>query len=160
MSPWHQRGVTCVLYMVQGLEVCLGVVALALSLVMAGTGHLPTLKLLRGLRRRLAPVPAAMAATTGQNPAFSGVGGLTYGNHMAISMALGFLFLGSGKQTFGTSNSAIAALLVALFPKFPQTPVDNRFHLQAFRHLYVLAAEVGSAGPSASLPAVPDRAGA
>ena len=32
----------------QALEGCLGVVALALGVVMAGTGHLPTLKLLRG----------------------------------------------------------------------------------------------------------------
>ena len=30
------------------LESCIGVVALALSVVMAGTGHLPTFKLLRG----------------------------------------------------------------------------------------------------------------
>lgn len=33
----------------QALEGCLGVVALALGVVMAGTGHLPTLKLLRGM---------------------------------------------------------------------------------------------------------------
>lgn len=32
----------------QALEGCLGVAALALGVVMAGTGHLPTLKLLRG----------------------------------------------------------------------------------------------------------------
>ena len=32
----------------QALEACLDVVALSLSVVMAGTGHLPTLKLLRG----------------------------------------------------------------------------------------------------------------
>ena len=32
----------------QALEGCLGVVALALGVVMAGTGHLPTLQLLRG----------------------------------------------------------------------------------------------------------------
>lgn len=34
----------------QALEGCLGVVALALGVVMAGTGHLPTLKLLRGIQ--------------------------------------------------------------------------------------------------------------
>ena len=33
----------------QALEACLDVVALSLSVVMAGTGHLPTLKLLRGM---------------------------------------------------------------------------------------------------------------
>jgi len=125
----------------QGLEMCVGAAAVALSLVMAGTGHLPTLKLLRGLRRRLAPVPTAAAASLGHTAPFSGAGGLSYGNHMAVSMALGFLFLGGGQLTFSTSKEAVAALLVALYPRVPQTPADNRFHLQAFRHLYVLAAE-------------------
>ena len=38
------------------LEGCLGVVALALGVVMAGTGHLPTLKLLRGKLLTLHPL--------------------------------------------------------------------------------------------------------
>jgi anaphase-promoting complex subunit 1 len=76
------------------------------------------------------------------NAAFSGISGLTYGNHMAVSMSIGFLFLGGGAYTFATNNAAIAALLVSLFPRFPQTPTENRCHLQAFRHLYVIAAEV------------------
>lgn len=67
----------------------------------------------------------ATAATAGATAA-----GLTYGNHMAISMALGFLFLGAGRRTFSTSNPAIAALLIALFPKFPATTSDQRCHLQ------------------------------
>jgi len=126
----------------QNLEVCLGVSALALSVVMAGTGDLSTLKLLRGLRRRLLPVPTSNAASIGQNPAFSGCGGLSYGNHMAVSMALGFLFLGAGKMTFSRISPAIADLVLSLFMRFPQSPTDNRFHLQAFRHLYALGAEV------------------
>lgn len=32
----------------QALENCMGVVVMALATVMAGTGHLPTFKLLRG----------------------------------------------------------------------------------------------------------------
>ncbi|KAK3245121.1 hypothetical protein CYMTET_45294 [Cymbomonas tetramitiformis] len=107
------------------LETCLDVAVLALSIIMAGTGNLNTLRLLRRLRRRLDSTP----------------GGLTYGNHMAISMALGFLFLGGGQRTFATSNKAIAALLIAVYPRFPTSTSDNRCHLQAFRHLYVLAAE-------------------
>ena len=47
-----------------------------------------------------------------------------------ISLALGFLFLGAGQQTFSTSNEAVAALVVALFPRFPQSPGDQRCHLQ------------------------------
>ena len=66
---------------------------------------------------------------------------MSYGFHVAISMALGFLFLGGGRLTLGTSKTAISALLTAIFPRFPLTPSDNRYHLQAFRHLYVLAVE-------------------
>ena len=47
-----------------------------------------------------------------------------------ISLALGFLFLGAGQQTFSTSNEAVAALVVSLFPRFPQSPGDQRCHLQ------------------------------
>lgn len=60
---------------------------------------------------------------------------------MAIGMAIGLLFLGGGRLTIGTSKPAVAALLASLFPRFPSSPTDNRYHLQAFRHLYVLAAE-------------------
>lgn len=66
---------------------------------------------------------------------------VTYGSHMAIHMALGFLFLGAGRYTLSRSPQAIAALVCALFPKFPTHSNDNRYHLQAFRHLYVLAVE-------------------
>ena len=104
------------------LEACLGTAALALSLVMAGSGNLRCLRLLRLLRRRVDA-------------------DVTYGFHMAIGMAIGFLFLGGGRLTLGTSKPAIAALLAALFPRFPHDPRDCRYHLQAFRHLYVLAAE-------------------
>lgn len=108
------------------LECCLGTVALALAVVMAGTGHLPTYRTLRSLRQRLGG---------------GGAGNLTYGNHMAISMALGFLFMGGGTVSFSTENKAIASLLISLFPRFPSSTVDNRSHLQALRHLYVLATE-------------------
>ena len=75
------------------------------------------------LRRRLcAPVPTATAL---QYPSLLG-----YGQHMAISMALGMLFLAAGSHTFGTSNSQVAALVIALFPKLPQSTTDHRCHLQ------------------------------
>lgn len=66
---------------------------------------------------------------------------MNYGFTMAIHMAIGFLFLGSGKYTFSTSNLSIASLLIALYPRFPDSPQDNRYHLQALRHFYVLAIE-------------------
>ena len=104
------------------IEMCLGATALALAMVMAGSGDLECLRLLRVLRRRVD-------------------GDVSYGYHLAISMALGFLFMGGGRLTLGTSKPAIAALLAAIFPRFPLSPADNRYHLQAFRHLYVLAVE-------------------
>lgn len=93
---------------------------------MAGTGNLEILRTCRMLRARL-------GAT-----AYSHV---TYGSHMAIHMAMGFLFLGAGRYTLRRTPEAIAALVCALFPKFPHNSNDNRYHLQAFRHLYVLAVE-------------------
>ena len=56
----------------QALEGCLGVVALALGVVMAGTGHLPTLKLLRGgsafLNTSLLPLLAPIVASHSPPP--------------------------------------------------------------------------------------------
>lgn len=66
---------------------------------------------------------------------------VTYGSHMAVHMAVGFQFLGGGRFTLSRSPEAIAALICSLFPKFPIHSNDNRYHLQAFRHLYVLAVE-------------------
>lgn len=44
-------------------------------------------------------------------------------------------------RTFSTSSNSIAVLLISLYPRLPTGPNDNRCHLQAFRHLYVLATE-------------------
>ena len=105
------------------IECCISTCALALGVVMSGTGDLATLRVLRRLRRRLdAP-------------------GLTYGDHCAASTAIGFLFLGGGRMTFGRGDRQIAALVCALYPRMPSSPGDNRCHLQALRHLYVLAAQ-------------------
>jgi anaphase-promoting complex subunit 1 len=49
---------------------------------------------------------------------------------MAISQALGFLFLGAGNSTFQTSNEAIAALLISVYPRLPVSTADQRCHLQ------------------------------
>uniref|UniRef100_A0A5B7B7B0 Putative anaphase-promoting complex subunit 1 isoform X2 n=1 Tax=Davidia involucrata TaxID=16924 RepID=A0A5B7B7B0_DAVIN len=106
------------------LETCLHLIVLSLSVVMAGSGHLQTFRLLRFLRGRS-----------------SADGHANYGTQMAVSLAIGFLFLGGGMRTFSTSNSSIAALLITLYPRLPTGPNDNRCHLQAFRHLYVLATE-------------------
>ncbi|XP_041774338.1 anaphase-promoting complex subunit 1 [Anopheles merus] len=107
----------------QVIENCTMMLLLALSLVLAGTGSLRVLRPIRMLRSRI------------------GFQHVTYGSHMAVHMALGFLFLGAGRFTLSRSPEAIAALVCAIFPKFPTYSNDNRYHLQAFRHLYVLAIE-------------------
>jgi len=104
------------------LETSLCVCAYAASMVMAGTGDIECLRMLRVLRKRFEH-------------------DMHYGFNMAIHQAIGFLFLGSGAYTFSRSNMAVACLLAALYPVFPQMPGDNRFHLQALRHFYVLAIE-------------------
>ena len=114
-------------------ELCLNVVALAASLLMAGSGNLELLRLLRAidLQRR-----ALAAATTAANRMHS-----SYGGHMAQAMSLGLLFLGGGTYSIRRSNVGIAGLLCALFPLFPYRPDDTRYHLQCFRHMWVLAVE-------------------
>ncbi|KAI1435830.1 hypothetical protein GGR50DRAFT_654221 [Xylaria sp. CBS 124048] len=103
-------------------RMCLDVVALSCATVMAGTCDLKVLRILRSLH--------------GRNDAQT-----TYGSHMAAHMAVGILALGCGTQTFNTSNLAIASLLVAFYPVFPDSIQDNKSHLQAFRHFWVLATD-------------------
>lgn len=60
---------------------------------------------------------------------------------MALHSALGLLFLGGGRYTIDTSPAGVAALVVSLFPRYPRDTEDNRYHLQALRHMYVLAVQ-------------------
>ncbi|KAI9907428.1 hypothetical protein PsorP6_003646 [Peronosclerospora sorghi] len=106
------------------VERCLAVCAQALAMIDAGGGNLETLTLLRSIMLRR-HVDAA----------------ISYGNHMALSMALGLLFLGGGRATISRSKEAIAALVISMYPMFPMNTADNKYHLQAFRHLYVLAVD-------------------
>lgn len=101
---------------------CQNVIALAAACVMAGTGDLVLFRRFRSLHGR----------TDADTP---------YGSHLAAHLALGVLFLGGGTHTFGTSNIAIASLLCAFYPLFPNTILDNKSHLQAFRHFWVFAVE-------------------
>ncbi|KAJ5114641.1 hypothetical protein NUU61_000400 [Penicillium alfredii] len=101
---------------------CQDVVALSTAAVMAGTGDIVLFRRLRSHHGRIdADTP--------------------YGSHMAGHMAIGMLFLGGGSYTVGTSDLAVASLLCAFYPIFPTTVLDNKCHLQAFRHLWALAVE-------------------
>ncbi|KAI9847292.1 MAG: Anaphase-promoting complex subunit 1 [Sclerophora amabilis] len=101
---------------------CQDVLALSAATVMAGTGDLLVFRRLRSLHGR----------NTLETP---------YGSHLAAHIAIGALFLGGGNYTFGTSDLAIASLLCAFYPLTPKTILDNKSHLQAFRHFWVLATE-------------------
>jgi anaphase-promoting complex subunit 1 len=100
---------------------CLGLCAVSLALVMAGTGDLNTLRLFKIIRWRSDE-------------------GIRHGAHMALSAAIGLLFLGGGMYTIGRSPEDVAAILTSFFPRFPMDSTDNKYHLQALRHMYVLAA--------------------
>ncbi|KPI90158.1 cyclosome subunit-like protein [Leptomonas seymouri] len=99
-------------------ETCTLTCANALSLVMAGTGDLKVFTALQHLYRRTK---------------------VAYGSHMAVSMSMGLLFLGSGRLTLSNNIASVAALLMAFYPQWPSDPEDNTHHLQALRHLYGLA---------------------
>ena len=101
---------------------CQDLLALSCATVMAGTGDLVIFRRLRALRGRDDP----------DTP---------YGSHMVANIAIGALFLAGGTHTFGTSNVALASLIVAFYPIYPTSILDNKSHLQAFRHFWVLATE-------------------
>ena len=101
---------------------CQDVAVLAACCVMAGTGDIHLFRRLRSLHGR----------TDADTP---------FGSHLAAHFAIGILFLGGGTHTFGTTNIATASLLCALYPLFPNSVLDNKSHLQAFRHFWVLATE-------------------
>lgn len=105
------------------IEACLNALVTSLAVIMAGTGDLGVMRICRYLRSRLT-----------QNH-------VLYGSYMAIHMALGMLFLGNCRYSFSSSPDAVGVLICALYPIYPNHSSDNRFHLQALRHLYVLAAE-------------------
>jgi anaphase-promoting complex subunit 1 len=104
----------------QIVDLCLSNAAVALGLIMAGTGDLDTFRLFRSLRWKCDET-------------------VKYGTHMAFGAAIGLLFLGGGSCTLGNEPADIAALLVSFFPRFPINTGDNQYHLQALRHVYALA---------------------
>lgn len=104
------------------IRTCVGVLCTAAAMVMAGTGNQELLTRLEILNERISE-------------------DMDYGNHMAVSMSLGMLFVGLGGYTLTTTNEAIAGLLCAFYPFYPMCTEDNQDHLQAFRHLWVLAVD-------------------
>ena len=56
-------------------------------------------------------------------------------------MHLGMLFVAGGNASLKRDSLSVACLLMAVCPRYPARTSDNQFHLQALRHLYVLALE-------------------
>ena len=123
------------------VESVLCIIGLALGIVMAGSGHNQTFQLLECLRKRIARSSSLKEVASD----------IVYGDYMAITMAIGFVFLGGGQQGrythdglpsrrllcnvclcvgFKTDNLSIACLLMAVFPQFPVLLSDNQVHLQ------------------------------
>jgi anaphase-promoting complex subunit 1 len=94
------------------LSIILGTTPPAILKIAAGSGDLDAFRLLRALALR----PDA-----------------NFGAHLAVSMALGFLFLAGGRATFRNDDKAVAALLMAIYPIFPSSVSDNHAHFQIFR---------------------------
>ncbi|CAL1698012.1 unnamed protein product [Somion occarium] len=100
----------------------LNLISISLSMVMAGTGEISCLRRFRYQYGKY------------NEPS-------RYGTNVAITSSLGLLFLGGGRFTLGTSDAAIACMVAAFFPRFPQDSKENKSYLQALRHLWVLAVE-------------------
>lgn len=103
------------------LEMCIGSLSLSLACIMAGSGNVDCMRVIRELRWKTDEI--------------------SYGTHMALSMAVGMLFLAGGKYSLKRDPLSIACLLIAILPRYPSRTTDQQFHLQALRHLFVLAAE-------------------
>ncbi len=93
--------------------------AIALAMVVAGSGDLSVYRRLR------------LAHSQETN----------FGIRTAMHIAAGLVFLGAGRYSLGSSDTSVAALVIAFLPKFTAQPEDNRAYLQAYRHLWALAVE-------------------
>lgn len=98
------------------------VIALGLTVIMTGSGDLEIFRRLRVLFGRTTPE-------------------IGYGSYLAISTALGFLFLGGGQYSFSESNFATASLVTALVPVYPTKNTEAEMYLQTLRHFWALSVE-------------------
>ncbi|RKP02123.1 hypothetical protein CXG81DRAFT_18164 [Caulochytrium protostelioides] len=115
---------------------CSLLVLTALSLVLAGTGHLDLLTHLRARIMDPPPrSPGAAAAAAGMGPIET-----TFGDYQALHMALGLLFLGGGSVRIDRRPRDIALLLISFFPRWPRDAGSARAYPSAWRHLWALSA--------------------
>jgi anaphase-promoting complex subunit 1 len=60
---------------------------------------------------------------------------------LVLYCVIGFLFVGQGRCSLKRDLVSIGALVLSTCPGYPSCSADNQSHLQAFRHIYVLAVE-------------------
>lgn len=101
---------------------CYSTTIFGLACLCAGTGDLDAL---RCIRRGAGSLKTSMS----------------YGTHMANQMALGILFLGGGMYALSNGLKGLAGLVISSYVLWPRDIKDNACHLQAARHLWVLATE-------------------
>ena len=104
------------------IETCRACVLLALTVVASGSGDPQVLKLIKQMRERIDEYSS-------------------FGIGQAADMALGFLYLGLGRQTFKNDFFSIACLLGSIVPRYPVSVSGNKSNLQVLRNLFLLAAE-------------------
>jgi hypothetical protein len=96
--------------------------AVALGMVMAGTGDAPSLRMLRACRRSLS-------------------WDTQFGFHMGIGAAIGLLMLSGGRASLRRDPAAIACLVTGLLPLWPHGSTANKDHVQPLRVLWAGALE-------------------
>lgn len=107
---------------VVAVRTILGVLSFSAAMIMAGSGDLLVMRRLRRLHYRL-------------------IIDTSYGHYMATEMSIGLLFLSGGRSSLSRSNLAICSMIIAFYPVLPRNTNDNKSHLQALRHFWILAAE-------------------
>ena len=103
--------------------------ALSAAMVMAGSGDVAVLRVLRELRW-------TKEGAKGEDVS-------TYGAHLAVSMAIGFLFLAGGQASLRRDPLSIACLLLSTSPRFPRCSIGliiyiyikTRFYLYSLIHV-------------------------
>ncbi|OAF70992.1 hypothetical protein A3Q56_01255 [Intoshia linei] len=100
---------------------------LYMSLIMAGSGYINILSIIQFMLKRInKPTEYDLS--------------ISYGCHMCLGLAMGFLFLGCGSYTIEDSHQNVIFLACSIYPIWPSFPGDNLFHFQPFRHFWAFSA--------------------
>lgn len=145
-ARWNRLAKGRTLLSKYALHSCTMTVLFAMCCIMSGSGHLPLMRIIRRWQLQQQNMfhqhrQQCLQHAHGVNVEQSGIGVFnnTYSLQIGLSMCMGLLFLGGGTTTLATNNLSTACLLMALYPRLPQHPLDNMYHHQILRHLYVLA---------------------